>query len=62
MLSWTEQNEIRGVLGVMTAGVARKTLDTANSNKKSLNEGCDHCSKDEKDTASVTRRHKFFNG
>ena len=31
--SWTVQNEMRGVLGRVSAGAARRILDSANSKK-----------------------------
>ena len=41
------QNEIRGVLGWMTTGAARKNLDSREI--KSLIEGCVRCIEDERE-------------
>ena len=37
--SWTVQNEMRGVLGRVSAGAAGRILDSANSGDKNLKEG-----------------------
>ena len=45
--STTVQNEMRGVLGWMTADAARRILDSVNSREiKSLTEGFARCSKE----------------
>ena len=38
----------RGVLGQMTAGAARRILDSANSRDKNSTEGCVYCSEGER--------------
>ena len=43
------QNEIRGVLGRVSAGAAGSILDSANPRDKNLTEGCGHRSVDEKE-------------
>ena len=47
--SWTVQNEMSGVLGRVSAGTARKILDSANPRDKNLTEGYVHCSVDERE-------------
>ena len=48
--SWTVQNEMRGVLGRVSAGAAGRILDSANPREiKNLTEGCVRCSVDEKE-------------
>ena len=45
--SWTELNEMRSVLSLMTAGVIWRILNFAKSRmNKSFVEGCVHCSED----------------
>ena len=46
--SWTVQNEIRGVLGRVSAGAAGRILDSAN-HRKSLVVGCVYYSKVERE-------------
>ena len=60
--SWTVQNEMRGVLRRVSAGAGGRTRDSANSRDKSLTVGCARYSRDERSTASVTRKHKFLGG
>ena len=61
--SWIVQNEMKGVLGRVSAGTAGRIVDSANPREiKSLREGCVHCSKDRENTASVMREHKFLDG
>ena len=48
--SWTEQNEMRGVLGRVSAVAAGRILDSANPREiRSLTEGCVRCSEDERE-------------
>ena len=48
--SWAVQNEMRGVLGWVSAGVAEQLLDSANPRRyTNLMEGCFRCSIDERE-------------
>ena len=62
--SWTVQNEVRGVLGRVSAAAARRILDSANCRyaRKSLTVGCVRCSEDRENTVSLTRDHMFLGG
>ena len=56
VLSWTEQNEIRGVLDRMTADAAWKILDSAYSREiKAQQKTVFIAAKTKEDTVSVTR-------
>ena len=46
--SWTVQNEMRGVMGQVSASAARRIFDSANPRDRSLTEHCVHCSKNER--------------
>ena len=56
VLSWIVQNEMRSVLGRVSAGAAGRIFDSANLREiRSLTVGCAHCSVDE-------RKHSEHNG
>ena len=61
--SWTVQNEMRGVLGQVSADAAEKALDSANSREiRTQQKAVSIAAKMIEDTASMGREHKFFSG
>ena len=58
--SWTVQDEMRGVLGRVSAGAAGRILDSANPREiRAEQKAVSVASKTRENTASVTREHKF---
>ena len=56
-------NEIRGVLGQVSAGAAERILDSANRKEmRAKRKTVSVAVKTREDTASVTREHKFLGG
>ena len=47
--SWTVQNEMKGVLGRVSASAARRIFDSANSRNRSLTEDCVRYSEGERE-------------
>ena len=57
--SWTAQNEMRGVLGRVSASAARRILNSANLREIGA---VTVAAKASESTANVTREHKFLGG
>ena len=61
--SWSVQNGMRGVLGLMSAGAAGRILDSANPRKiRAKQKAVSVAAKTGENTASVTREHKLLSG
>ena len=61
--SWTVQNEMRGVLGRVSASAAGRILNSANSREiGALQKAVSVAAYTREDTARVTREHKFLVG
>ena len=61
--SSTVQNEMRGVLGRVSAGAVGRILDSANSSEIRIKQkAVSVAAKIREDTVSVTREHKFLSG
>ena len=61
--SWTVQNEMRGVLGRVSTGAARRVLDSANPREVRIyKKAVSIAAKTREDTASMTREHKCLSG
>ena len=61
--SWTVQNEMRGVLGRVSAGAAGRIFDSTNSEEiRALQKAVSVAAKTREGTASMTREHKFLGG
>ena len=59
--SWTVQNEMRGVLGRVSAGAAGRVLDSVNSSEiKSLTEDCVRCSVNEREHSERDKGAQVF--
>ena len=59
--SWTVQNEMRGVLGRVSTGAARRILDSDNPREiRAQQKAVSVAAKTRENTVSVTREHKFL--
>ena len=60
--SWTVQNEMRSVLGEVSADAAGRILDSSNRRQiGALRKAVSVSAKTRESTTSVTREHKFIN-
>ena len=61
--SWTVQNEMRGVLGRVSAPTAKRILDSTIPREiRAKQKAVSVTAKTRENTASVTREHKFLSG